>query len=219
MKAYKGFNKDMTCRGFQYEEGKEYTTDTASLCNNGFHACENPLDCFSYYAPGESVYHEVEIDDNGERHKEDTKVVGKRIKVGAELSVANICKLHFEYVKARTTNEHTDIDKASAGDSGSASAGAFGSASAGDSGSASAGYRGSAVSGGKSSVGNSGIALARGNDCLIKGGIGSILLIAKEESNSYDIKDWKAAIVDGEKIKADTWYKLENGEFVEVEDD
>ena len=78
MKAYKGFNKDMTCRGFQYEEGKTYETDKAELCNSGFHACENPLDCFYYYAPGESVYHEVEIDDNGQRQKDDTKVVGKK---------------------------------------------------------------------------------------------------------------------------------------------
>lgn len=51
MKAYKGFNKDMTCRGFQYEEGKTYETDKAELCKEGFHACENPLDCFNYYAP------------------------------------------------------------------------------------------------------------------------------------------------------------------------
>ena len=57
MKGYKGFNKDMTCRDFQYEEGKEYTTDNAKLCESGFHACEYPLDCFRYYAPGESVYH------------------------------------------------------------------------------------------------------------------------------------------------------------------
>ena len=65
MKAYKGFNKDMTCRGFQYEIGKEYETDAADLCRIGFHACENPLDCFSHYAPGNSRYCEVEIEDNG----------------------------------------------------------------------------------------------------------------------------------------------------------
>ena len=256
MKAYKGFNKDMTCRGFQYEEGKEYETERAELCNEGFHACENPLDCFNYYVPGESVYREVELDDVSDERGDDSKVVGKKIKIGAALSVAKICQLHFEYVKERTTNEHTDEEKASAGDSGSASAGdsgsasagyrgsasagdcgsasagASGSASAGDSGSASAGasgsasagYRGSAsagdcgsaVSGGKSSVGENGIALCRGNNCMIKGGVGSILVIAEEETDTCDIKEWKSAIVDGEKIKADTWYKLENGEFVEV---
>lgn len=63
MKAYKGFNKDMTCRGFQFEEGKTYHEKYADLCQSGFHACENPLDCFEYYAPGQSVYHEVELED------------------------------------------------------------------------------------------------------------------------------------------------------------
>lgn len=55
MKAYKGFNKDMTCRGFQYEVGKTYETDEADLCNSGFHACKNPLDCFKYYSPAKSI--------------------------------------------------------------------------------------------------------------------------------------------------------------------
>ena len=101
-KAVKGFNKDMTCRGFQYQEGKEYETENASLCNEGFHACLNPLDCFRYYSPGDgSVYHEVEIDDNGERG-DDSKIVGSKIKIGAKLDVAKICKLHFEFVKNRT---------------------------------------------------------------------------------------------------------------------
>ena len=48
MKAYKGFNRDMTCRDFQYEEGKEYHEATANLCNAGFHACERPLDCLGH---------------------------------------------------------------------------------------------------------------------------------------------------------------------------
>ena len=63
MKAYKGFNKDMTCRGFQFKEGETYIEDKAELCRNGFHACERPLDIFAYYSPAESVYHEVELDD------------------------------------------------------------------------------------------------------------------------------------------------------------
>lgn len=101
MKAYKGFNKDMTCRGFQYEIGKTYETDKAKLCSSGFHACENPLDCFGYYAPGTSRYCEVEIEDNGERNDDDSKVVGKKITIGAELTVPMLCKLHFEYVTSK----------------------------------------------------------------------------------------------------------------------
>ena len=127
MKAYKGFNKDMTCRGFQYEIGKTYETDEADLCNSGFHACENPLDCFKYYSPAKSKYFEVEIEDNGQRHTDDSKVVGKKIKIGAELSVAQICKIHFDYVKKRCIPTRSTV----AGDRESASAGEYGSASAG----------------------------------------------------------------------------------------
>ena len=237
MKAYKGFNKDMTCRGFQYEEGKTYETDTAKLCDSGFHACENPLDCFGYYSPGQSVYHEVDIEDNGERNDDDTKVVGKKITIGAELSVPMLCKLHFEYVtskckpaKSRVAGDNEsasagdrgsasagDRGSASAGDSGSASAGDYGSASAGYSGSASAGYRGSAVSRGTSSAGNNGVAVARGNGVKVKGGLGAVLVLCEEEKWSCDIKNYKVEVVDGEKIKEYTFYKLENGEFVECE--
>ena len=156
MKAYKGFNKDMTCRGFQYEEGKTYKTDKAELCSKGFHACENPLDCFNYYAPGKSVYHEVEIDDNGQRQKDNTKVVGKKIKIGAQLSMPMICKLHFEYVTSKCvpakSNVACDKQAASAGNHSSASAGNYGSASAGNYGSASAGNYGSASAGNHSSA-------------------------------------------------------------------
>lgn len=67
IKAYKGFNEDMTCRKFQFEEGKEYTEERAKLCEAGFHACEMPLDCFGYYPPSRSVYHEVELDATNEK--------------------------------------------------------------------------------------------------------------------------------------------------------
>ena len=266
MKAYKGFNKDMTCRGFRFEEGKEYHEENASLCNSGFHACENPLDCYNYYGVANSVFHEVEIDDLDEKRGEDSKVCGKTIKIGARLSAAKICEAHFEYVKSHTTHEVNAGDNegasagaygsASAGASGSASAGAYGSASAGESGSASAGWKGSAsagesgsasagesgsasagwkgsasageygsasagesgkcVSGGSASVGKNGCAVAKGNGCKVRGGVGSVLIIAEENNNDYAIKEWKAVVVDGKNVKADTWYKLENGELVEV---
>ena len=154
MKAYKGFNKDMTCRGFRYEEGKTYETDKAKLCAEGFHACENPLDCFAYYEPGTSVYREVEIEDNGERHSQDSKVVGKKITIGAELSVAQICKLHFEYTKSRCTNsvEGEDFAALEAGDSASVNAGDSASVNAGDSASVNAGDRASVNAGDSASV-------------------------------------------------------------------
>ena len=229
MKAYKGFNKNMICRGFQYEESKTYETDTAKLCDSGFYAYENPLDCFKYYLPGQSVYHEVDIEDNGERNDDDTKVVGKKITIGAELSIPMLCKLHFEYVtskckpaKSRVAGDNESASagnrgSASAGDSGSASAGECGSASAGEYGSASAGNYGSAVSRGISSAGINGMAVARGNGAKVKGGLGAVLVLCDEEEMSYDIKNYKVEVVDGKKIKEDTFYKLENGEFVECE--
>lgn len=229
MKAYKGFNKDMTCRGFQYEIGKAYETDAADLCRIGFHACENPLDCFSHYAPATSRYCEVEIEDNGQRSSEDSKVVGKKIKIGAELSTEQICKLHFEYVRSRCapakTNAAGDRESASAGKFGSASAGEYGSASAGRYGSASAGDYGSASAGdygvsasrGSSSAGENGVAAARGKHAKVRGGIGSVLVVCVEKEDSYEIAEWKAAVVDGERIRPDTWYTVENGEFKEAD--
>lgn len=213
MKAYKGFNKDMTCRGFQYEIGKEYETDAADLCRIGFHACENPLDCFSHYAPGNSRYCEVEIEDNGQRSSEDSKVVGKKIKIGAELSTEQICKLHFEYVRSRCAPAKTNA----AGDRESASAGRYGSASAGEYGSASAGDGGVSASRGSSSAGENGVAAARGKHAKVRGGIGSVLVVCVEKKDSYDIAEWKAAVVDGERIRPDTWYTVENGEFKEAD--
>ena len=99
MKAYKGFNKDMTCRGFQYKEGETYETDKAEVCESGFHACEHPLDCLRYYGPGKSVYHEVELDGEIDRqHDGDTKVAATKIKIGSRLSIAGIVKAAVDFV-------------------------------------------------------------------------------------------------------------------------
>ena len=183
MKAYKGFDKDLKCRGFQYEIGKEYETDEAVLCKKGFHACENPLDTFRYYTPGSSRFCEVELEDvSDQMDSDDSKRVAKKIKIGAELSVLDICKAHFEYVnehcekkEGRVAGDKESVSvgdnaaasagnrgSASAGYEGSASAGDYGSASAGDYGSASAGYGGSASAGygGSASAGYGGSASA-----------------------------------------------------------
>ena len=222
MKAYKGFNKDMTCRGFQFEEGKTYEEEMASLCNNGFHACENPLDCFNYYSPGQSVFREVELEDVSEERQEDSKVCGKKITVGAELDVAGIVKAHFEYVTSRCEKVDgsvaRDKEAVSVKDRQSCSAGEYGSASAGNHGSSSAGYRGSAVSRGSVSVGENGAGLVRGYDVKIRGGLGALLVIAEEKQDTFDIAVWKSFIVDGEQVKADTWYMLKDGDLVEVEE-
>ena len=202
MKAYKGFNRDMTCRDFQFEEGKTYEEENAKLCDRGFHACVDPLDCFNYYYPGHSVYREVELDDNGESHADDSKVCGKKITIGAEIGLPEIIKAHFDYVKSNCTMERTDPKQATAGDRGAATAGDFGAA----------------TSHGKVSVGENGVGTVRGDDVMIRGGKGAMLTIAVESKTSFDIVAWKSFVIDGKTYKPDTWYTLRNGEIVEVEE-
>ena len=227
MKAYKGFDKDLKCRGFQYEVGKEYETDEADICKSGFHACEMPLDVLGYYAPGEeSRYCEVDLDAN-DQTESDSKRVGKKIKVNAEIGIAGLVEAQFEFVKknVKKSVERGDSEAATAGYCGAATAGycgaatagSCGAATAGEYGAATAGYCGAATSRGKSAVGENGLATARGNNVRVKGGKGAVLVLCEENGRDHEIKEWKAAVVDGDVIKADTWYKLLNGEFVEAE--
>ena len=267
IKAYKAFDKDLSCRGFKYKVGKEYEeTGDIKACEKGFHACPYPLDVFGYYAPAGSRFCEVEqsgkIDDS-----ESDKVCSSKIRIGAELDIRGLVKAAVSYVKERCTNEYNaepgkpamtgyrgvatagyrgaatagyrgvamagDGGAATAGDGGAATAGYRGVAMAGYRGVATAGYRGVAMAGyrgaatagdggaatarGKASTGYNGLSVARGKNVQVKGGIGAILVIAEERDDTYDIVDWKAVAVDGEVVKADTWYRLENGELVEVD--
>ena len=232
IKSYKGFNKDMTCKDKQYEEGKEYTEERAKACDCGMHACEYPLDCFKYYDPANSVYHAVEQGGELSKNGDDSKVASTYMRIGARLDVRGLVKAAIEYTRSRTTTEYTDPKMATAGyrgaatagNYGAATAGNYGAATAGDSGAATAGDRGAATAGnygaatsrGSSASGKNGLSVARGNNVRVKGGLGAILVIAEENESDYDIKHWKAVVVDGENVKADTWYKLEDGDLVEV---
>ena len=109
IKAYKGFDKNLRCHDFQYEVGKEYETKRAELCEAGFHACENPLDCLNYYSPNDGcVYHEVEVSGDIEKANDDSKVAATRIKIGARLSIAGIVKgaIDFIFSKAKPTSSN-----------------------------------------------------------------------------------------------------------------
>ena len=184
-------------------------------CERGFHACERPLDVLAYYPPAESVYHEVEQSGEVDRATDDSKVASSKIKIGARLDIRGLVSAHIEYVKAHTTTEHTDPKIATAGESGAATAGERGAATAGESGAATAGSYGAATSRGSSAVGENGIACARTNKPKAKGGLGSILVLVKENDNDYDIKSWKAIRIDGKKYLPDTWYTLnEEGKVV-----
>ena len=211
IKAYKAFDKDLSCRGFKYKVGKEYEeTGDIKACEKGFHACPYPLDVFGYYAPAGSRFCEVEqsgkIDDS-----ESDKVCSSKIRIGAELDIRGLVKAAVSYVKERCTNEcNAEPGKP-------ATAGNYGAVTAGNCGAATAGDGGAATARGKASTGSNGLSVARGKNVQVKGGIGAILVIAEERDDTYDIVDWKAVVVDGEVVKADTWYRLENGELVEVD--
>ena len=323
IKSYKGFNKDMTCRGFQYEEGKEYEEETADACHSGFHACEYPLDCFNYYSPNESVYHEVEQSGEFDRCGDDSKIASTKIKVGVRLDIAGLVKAAIDFTMSRVKKEaKSDEDKGASsatgncgassatgdygassatgykgassatGDCGASSATGYKGASSatgykgassatGDCGASSAtgycgassatgncgassatgdygassatGYKGASSAtgdyGASSATGNCGassatgykgassandsksIAVAWGYKGKAMGVLGSHIVLAEwkyigsKDNDRYDRSEQKAwefvgakmFQVDGEKVKPDTWYSLENGELVEVD--
>lgn len=198
----------MTCRGFQYEEGKEYEEETADVCHSGFHACEHPLDCLGYYSPNESVYHEVEQSGEFDRGEDDSKVASTKIKVGLRLDVAGLVKAAIDFTMSRVKKEaRSDED--------------YGASSA-------TGYCGASSANDPKSV-----AVAWGYKGKAMGVLGSHIVLAewkyigKEDDDRYDRSEQKAweflgakmFRVDGEKVKPDTWYRLENGELMEVENE
>ena len=201
IKSYKGFNKDMTCKDKQYEVGKDYEEDKAVACECGMHACEYPLDCFKYYPPSKSVYCEVEQSGDISRHDDDSKIASTKMHIGAQLNIAGVVNAAIKYTKEKVKTTCIESKAATAGD--------YGAATAGDC--------GAATSRGKSSTGENGLSVARGKWVKAKGGLGSILVIAEEE-NSCKISNWKAVVVDGVNIKADTWYTLKDRELIEAED-
>ena len=247
IKSYKGFNRDLTCRGKQYEVGKEYEEDRAQSCECGMHACEYPLDCFSYYDPAHSVYYEVEQSGDLSRRGDDSKVASTKMKIGAEINIAGMVKASINYIRERIKEE-----KGSDDDYGASSAtGYCGASSAtGDYGASSAtGYKGASLAtgdyGASSATGNCGassatgykgassakdpesIAIAWGYKGRVSGVKGSFLVLADWEGDeseywkpyTWKLKGAKMVRVDGEHIKENTWYTMRNGKIVEVTED
>jgi len=219
MKAYKGFDKDLKCREFQYEVGKEYEEENSALCKKGFHACENPLDTFRYYRPTDSRYCEVDVDDNGERNSTDSKVCGKHIKISAEIGLKGVINagVRFVFDKCESATEENASGErgnaAASGESGNAAAsGNLGNAAA-------SGWRGTAVvtgfAGRATALGEQCLAVAWGEDSLARGTVGNWIVVSERDDDG-NIIDVKIAKVDGDTVKADTWYKLVNGEIMEA---
>ena len=273
MRAFKGFNKDLTCRGYQYEEGKEFHTERAECCDTGFHACEYPLDCFGYYDPAHSVFHEVELSGEMDKSNDNTKVCATDIKIGARLSIAGLVKMAIDFTMSKVNKEAGSDERhgfasatgdcgasSATGDCGASSAtGNYGASSAtgdcgassatGDCGASSAtgNYGASSATGncgassatgykGASSVSDpTGVAVAWGHEARAKGCKGAHLILSDwkyvgarysdgDYVDPYDKESWeltgaKMVVVDGEKIKEDTYYRCIEGEIVEVTED
>lgn len=198
MKTYKAFNKDLTCKGFQYEVGKEYEIDgKIELCRNGFHACESPMEVFDYYNMLDSRFCEVE--QTGEIIKEENST-----KIVAELKLADIIKLGVEWIKEVTSPSKVKEDCEASNDNGKnyAKIGSSGDSAKID------------------STGEDSVICCAGLNGCVKAKIGSWITLSEWEyndaKNRYVPKCVKTEYVDGERIKADTWYRLVNGEFKEV---
>ena len=219
LKGYKGFEKGLICRGKQYAENMVFEEEDAVVCRKGMHFCVNPFDVLDHY---NLVNEDGEFNDFAEVESMDEcltddnkKYCTKKLKVGAKLSFAGFIKACVNFVIERTTFEEPKI-----GSSGNyAQIGSSGdSAKIGSSGN----YAQIGSSGNSAQIGSSGnyaVVMCAGNGSIAKAKKGSWITLAEWKENAEG--KWipvnvVTVQVDGEKIKEDTYYKLENGEFVEV---
>ena len=229
MKGFKGFDKGLVCRGKQYKENTVFEEEAAEICKSGMHFCENPFDVLDYYdlvnTDGSfNEFAEVEAldkcltDDN-------KKYCTKKLKIGAKLSFSGFVNACIEFIFEKTKIEEMDEeDSAKIGSSGNyAQIGSSGdSAQIGSSGDSaqigSSGYSAKITSEGEDSV-----ICCAGHNSIVRAKKGSWITLSEWE-RSFEKDRWipkcvKTKFVDGEIIKADTFYRLENGKFVEVKED
>ena len=194
--GFKGFDKDLKCRGYQFEVGGKYEEKKAIACEAGFHFCEFPFDVFGYYAPADSRFCAVVGKGKTDKHSGDSKAACTKLEVGAEIGLPGIISAGVKFILEKAeSKENATGDWSAATNTGDRSA---------------------ATVEGKESV-----AIATGYESKAKGALGCWIVLSewKGIDNKYHIIDVQSAKVDGEKIKADTFYRLVNGEFVEVDDE
>ena len=215
--TYKGFDKNMQCRGYQFEVGKTYTHDgEVKACEGGFHACEYPLDVFGYYAPAGNQFAVVKQSGDLSRHDEDSKVASRTISISAKIDIAGLVKAAIEYTTTRCKPIDPESPASATGDHGAASA-------TGDHGAASAtGYRGAASAtgyrGAASATGDASVAISTGCSGRAKAAEGCAIVLVHRDDDG-NIANIRASKVGDNGIKPDVWYSLdENGEFLEVDE-
>ena len=211
MKSYKGFDKNLKCRDFQYEIGKEYEMDgEIKVCNRGFHACESPFDVFDHYTMIDSRFCEVEQDGNISKEDRGTKICSSKIKIKAELKLADMINLGVEWLKEITSPEKI---KTSIKDNSSGYGAKIGSSGYGA-------QIGSSGNGAKiDSTGEGCVIMCAGINSVAKASKGSWITLSEwsysDKKQRYIPVCVKTEFVDGKKIKADTYYSLKGGVFVE----
>ena len=211
--AYKAMDKNMQCRGKQYEVGKTYHEDKADCCHAGMHACENPLDVLHYYPLSDGI-RIFKVECGGDISREDgkdTKLACTELTVEAEIKIADMVKLGVKAVMDRVNkNMKGTKNKASGNWSTGAASGykSTGAASGNWSTGAASGYCCRAEAFGKDSI-----AVANGAHSKARGAMGCYLVLTEYDDDGGMIRA-KMAKVDGSVIKENVWYTLKNGEFV-----
>lgn len=196
--AYKGFDKNLKCRDYQYEIGKTFEHDGAvKACESGFHACEYPLDVFSYYPPSSSRFAIVKMHGETSKDSDDTKIASAKITIETEIKLPEMINRAVDWIKNKIN--WSDDNTSNTGDWSAAT---------------NTGRQSAAEVSGCGSV-----AIAIGRDSKSKADNGGAIVCVYRDCNG-DLMYIKASKVGEDGIKANTWYTLDaNGEFVEVEND
>ena len=218
--AYKAMDKNMRCRGKQYEVGKTYYEDKADCCHAGMHACENPLDVLHYCPLKDSPrFFEVECGGDVDKSEEDSKLACTELTVKGELNFAELVKATVAAVFKRVQSKEPFSSgySSTAGTSGySSTAGTSGNCST----AGTSGYSSTAAATGSycraKADGKDSIAVANGYWSKARGAIGCYLVLTEYDDDGHMICA-KMARVDGSTVKENVWYTLKNGEFVELE--
>ena len=226
MKGYKAFEKGLICKGKQYAENTVFEEENAEICKSGMHFCKSPFDTLNYYPiigddGNFTEFAEVESLEEPLYNGKD-KFCTKKLKIGAKLDFTHFIKAGIEFIIEKTSKETESGYSAQIGSSGNyAKIGSSGySAQIGSSGdSAQIGS-----SGNYAKIGSSGkdcVICCAGHGSIVKAKKGSWITLSEweynEAKNRYVPKCVKTEYVDGERIKEDTFYKLKNGEFVELQ--
>ena len=203
IKGFKGFDKDLKCRGYQYELGQDFQEEgKIEACSKGFHFCENPFDVFSYYPPsaenGINRYCVVEGGGSIDKDSDDTKIACSKLHISAEIGLKGLVEAGAKFI----------LDKVNWKDCKESNTGDYSAAT-------NTGYQSAAEVSGKDSI-----AIVTGKDSKAKGSIGCWIVLTERgewDGNTYPIKEVKAVKVDGGLIKPDTFYKLDNGKIIPCE--